>query len=152
MDKKGDKKYGQIFLMRSVDRPCLEASLHLSAMVFSLAQIHIWLFFKFNVYNIVFLLLSTLQCAHHQKFVSIHHHLVDLLYPSIASTPTSCLTFFWLLYDLEIFHPYFFLVGSPKFSVVSGICLSHLFTIWCVQLLSRWRSWLLPACFLPGDQ
>ena len=31
----------------------------------------------FRVYNIIFLLLYTLQCAHTKSLVSIHHHTVD---------------------------------------------------------------------------
>ena len=45
--------------------------------------------YKFHVYNIVFLLLYTLQCAHHENLVSIHHHTVDPLYPFHHLPPSS---------------------------------------------------------------
>ena len=85
----------------------------------------------FHVNNIVFLLLYVLQCAHHQKSVSIHHYTVDHpplppFWEPLSGLWTYVTVFVW--FDL-----FTWLVGFLSFTWVKSYGI-YSFSVWLISL------------------
>ena len=88
----------------------------------------------------MFFLLSTLQCAHHEKFSFLSSPYSWSPLSISPSTPTPLLTFIWFRYDLEKLQLYSFLSGYlSKWLSWVHCCFWHLLSssVWCIQPLRR---------------